>query len=191
MKRPALLTALLLPATAAAGIADDSYPVLSFLLNNLGFSCAQVATISGVHLGYDCTLTPAQVGLTGDQCVAALQSACEPQVAEELTSAEVQAVVDLQCLTSCHSGPSPSDGLNLEDINDVVGVGSKDLPGMALIEPGDTGSSYIWHKINDTHLIVGGAGNRMPSEPFGNPAVPLTGEELATFQDWITAGAPE
>ncbi len=80
MTRPVLasllIAGLLAPATAAAGIADDYYAVLNFLINNRGFNCATAATIAGDFLGYDCTLTPVQVTLSGNQCIAALQNSC-------------------------------------------------------------------------------------------------------------------
>jgi hypothetical protein len=74
---PALLVAgLLAPSTANAGIANDYYPVLNFLLNTAGFNCAQVANIADVRLGYTCTLTPIQTSFTGDLCIGALQNSC-------------------------------------------------------------------------------------------------------------------
>ena len=55
---------------------------------------------------------------------------------------------------------------------------------MDLIEPLDPPRSYLWHKINGTHLDVGGEGDLMPPGIFD-------GDTLALIEDWILAGAPE
>jgi len=65
-----------------------------------------------------------------------------------------------------------------------VNQASTELPSMDRIEPGDHLTSYLWHKINGTHLDVGGAGVRMPQfGPF------LTQPEIDGIAGWIDAGA--
>ena len=37
-----------------------------------------------------------------------------------------------------------------------------DVPSMPLIDPGDPENSYLWRKIDGTHIAAGGAGATMP-----------------------------
>ena len=52
------------------------------------------------------------------------------------------------------------------------------------VRPGDPAQSYLMHKLDGTHLDVGGQGERMP---FGLP--PLDDAERQKFRDWIKSGA--
>jgi hypothetical protein len=54
------------------------------------------------------------------------------------------------------------------------------------VKPGSSKESYMVHKIEGTHLEVGGAGMRMPME-----GAFLTAEQVAMIRQWIDAGAPE
>eukprot|EP00808_Paulinella_micropora_P005747 g72158.t1 len=56
--------------------------------------------------------------------------------------------------------------------------------GLNLITPCSSNDSYLYHKLADTHLEVGGKGSRMP---HGDPA---SDSELEKIRDWIDAGAP-
>jgi hypothetical protein len=51
------------------------------------------------------------------------------------------------------------------------------------IEPGDHMSSYIWHKVNGTHLDVGGGGGKMPQ------GGELPQDQIDTIAQWIDEGA--
>jgi len=57
---------------------------------------------------------------------------------------------------------------------------------MMRVVPGDTGSSYLWHKLTGTHTKVGGSGGQMP---LGYPA--LDAKTLGVIETWILEGAPE
>lgn len=84
----------------------------------------------------------------------------------------------------CHTGNGNSGGLNLDDYVDVVDRASLDVPTMDRIEPFAPDDSYLFHKLSNTQLTVGGAGSRMPKV---GPA--LTVDELALVEDWILEGA--
>ncbi|MEZ4449847.1 MAG: hypothetical protein R3B09_10250 [Nannocystaceae bacterium] len=65
----------------------------------------------------------------------------------------------------------------------LVGVPASGLPTMSRVSPGDLAGSYLDHKINATHLDVGGMGSKMP---LGDS---LTPEQLMAIEDWILGGA--
>lgn len=52
------------------------------------------------------------------------------------------------------------------------------------VEPGEVGQSYLVHKLNGTHLDVGGAGSMMP---LGAPMLPQSTIDLIV--QWILEGA--
>lgn len=53
------------------------------------------------------------------------------------------------------------------------------------VAPGVLDDSYLWHKLNDTHLSVGGKGDKMP------PATILSDEKIELIRAWILQGALE
>jgi hypothetical protein len=64
----------------------------------------------------------------------------------------------------------------------MVGVPSTGSP-LSYVEAGSADASYIYHKVNNTHIEAGGAGSRMP---LGGQ---LTPDQIATVKDWIDGGA--
>ena len=66
----------------------------------------------------------------------------------------------------------------------IVNVASNAVPAMNRITPNDPSQSYLWHKINGTHISVGGFGAQMP--PIGGPLPPAT---IQMITDWINQGA--
>lgn len=87
-----------------------------------------------------------------------------------------------QCL-GCHGGSTPEGGLDLADIQALVGVQSAQLD-MALIEPGDHLQSYLWHKVAGTQSIAGGLGRQMPTNERWSD------EDVDLLARWIDLGAP-
>ncbi|MCB9567917.1 MAG: hypothetical protein H6710_12030 [Myxococcales bacterium] len=89
---------------------------------------------------------------------------------------------------SCHVGGTPGT-LGMPDSDtayaNLVGVASAQLPSMDRIDPGNTATSYLFHKINNTHAGVGGTGARMPPPPN----MMLDGVAIATISNWISDGA--
>jgi hypothetical protein len=82
----------------------------------------------------------------------------------------------------CHTGENPEAGLNLLDMQALIGVESSQLK-MALIEPGNHLQSYLWHKVAGTQSIAGGLGRQMPV----NHEWPK--EDIDLLARWIDLGA--
>lgn len=86
----------------------------------------------------------------------------------------------------CHVG-SPQAGLQFADAASaysmLVNVKATQLGSMNRITPGDTDNSYLWRKVNATHLDAGGSGNMMPP---GGKLMPMG---LMLIEDWIINGA--
>ena len=104
-------------------------------------------------------------------------------VVQSATLSEVQSqVFDASC-TGCHSGSSPSQGLNLSEgaaYGNTVNVPSTEVPSLNLVEPGDADNSYLMQKLEGTAQ----SGVRMP---YGGPYLSSTLQQLV--RDWIDAGA--
>lgn len=104
-------------------------------------------------------------------------------------------IFDVKCTPSCHEpggllgGPG---GLALEGVEQDLTLNasyetlttqpSKQVPTMWLVGTW-LDDSYLWHKLNDTHLAVGGIGAKMPVIGV------LTAEELEAVRAWIEGGA--
>jgi hypothetical protein len=103
-------------------------------------------------------------------------------------SADVQPILTANCaLSGCHAGGNPQQGQNLsagQTFANVVNVASNELPTMDRVEPGQPDSSYLVHKIQGTHLQVGGSGDRMP-----RGRSPLSQGDINVIRAWIQAGA--
>lgn len=86
----------------------------------------------------------------------------------------------------CHTDSNGAGKLKLaEDVayDDLVGEPSNQVPEMLLVDPGSAETSYLWHKLNNTHKSVGGKGKVMP------PGGALDMESLDLVQLWIDQGA--
>lgn len=116
-------------------------------------------------------------------------------VPQGIYAERIAPILDRNC-ASCHGHIAPYAGLTLgpstalaaEDIlAGLIGVASAELPSMALIEPGNAGASYLYHKIADTHAELpcpATCGSPMP------PAGPLlSAQDIETIQAWIQANA--
>jgi len=104
----------------------------------------------------------------------------------EPTLASIQAnIFDVSCaLSGCHTGSNPPMGLDLsagQSQNDLVGVGSEEVPAFERVDPGNPDESYLIMKIEGDSRIVGA---RMP---LGR--APLPGEQIAVIREWILDGA--
>lgn len=100
----------------------------------------------------------------------------------------VQPVFSNRCV-GCHVGADAPDGLELtvgDAYAHTVGVAAVQLPTMDLISPADPDDSYLVHKIQGTHVGVGGAANRMP---LG--AAPLRDQVIDLIRRWVAEGAPD
>lgn len=70
------------------------------------------------------------------------------------------------------------------DNNGIVGVPSTQAPRLLRVNPGNSSASYIINKLENTHLAVGGSGQRMP---LALP--PLPPQQIQLIKDWIDQGA--
>lgn len=122
----------------------------------------------GRHIAVHLTLSHGKVMRTSFQSAVAgiaLSLLATPALAEACFDAwteTVQPIVN-RCV-GCHQKASPAAKLNLQKgaaPANLVWVKSEqsDLP---LVTPGDLSQSYLWHKLQGTHLEVGGSGVRMP-----------------------------
>ncbi len=97
----------------------------------------------------------------------------------------VQSVVFTKYCASCHDGTHPT-GLDLRDgqtYASTVGVASSQLPSMNRVTAGASATSYLWHKVNDTHVGEGGSGDHMP------PTGMMPQGKRNKVQAWIDDGA--
>jgi hypothetical protein len=105
-----------------------------------------------------------------------------------VTLEDVQPVFSGNCaLSGCHAGASPAQGMNLgagQTFASVVNVASLELPSMNRVTPNQPNNSYLVHKVQGTHLDVGGSGSQMP---LGRS--PLSEGEIDLIRAWIAAGA--
>jgi hypothetical protein len=103
--------------------------------------------------------------------------------------AELQPLWNFAC--TCHlqgqSGTMIADTLTLNDGMSHAELlsASTQLPDMPRVTPGDPEQSYAWHKLQGTHLDVGGSTAAMPMIGM------LSDEELALVEAWIEDGAPQ
>jgi cytochrome c5 len=100
----------------------------------------------------------------------------------------IQAIFDANC-TTCHSGGSPPQGLNLAAgvsyLPNLFNVNSNQAAGVKRVKPNDPDNSYLWRKVDGSQAAVGGSGSRMPQ---GQPQ--LSQADRDTIRNWILAGAP-
>ena len=90
-------------------------------------------------------------------------------------------IVDTACY--CHdywSGGLAYDGW--------VNVAAIQLNTMKKIKPNDPANSYVWRKINNTHLVAGGEGCSMPKDCEEDPDL-LPSSVRNLILDWINEGA--
>ena len=91
----------------------------------------------------------------------------------------------LQASCSCHVNGG-SGGLSMPDVDTAYG-NLVDAPAggapIDRVEPGDHTTSYLWAKVNGSHLDVGGQGSKMP---LGGA---LSQGQIDTIAQWIDEGA--
>ena len=91
---------------------------------------------------------------------------------------------------NCHGQTNPVLGQNLTSWSTIFNTAinqpaqQPNNPPMDRIEPGQSSLSYLMHKVDGTHLGVGGSGDQMPKN---NPPLPQASREI--LRDWIDQGA--
>ncbi len=103
-------------------------------------------------------------------------------------SCDVQPTFTASCaLSGCHAGTNPQQGMNLSEgqtFTNVVNVQSNQSP-LLRIARSDPDASYLVHKVQGTHLTVGGCCAQMPA----GGGAPLTPAQIDTIRSWVSAGA--
>lgn len=101
---------------------------------------------------------------------------------------QIQPIFNAQCVY-CHVTGAENGGLNLARSAShaaLVGAPSTESP-LARVKAGEPEASYLWHKLNGSHVAAGGSGNAMP---MSDPPRLLEPAQRALFKAWIEAGAP-
>jgi len=108
--------------------------------------------------------------------------ACPRGDAPPYTQAELQAHLTVWC-GGCHMGEQRQSGLSLDPpfTDKTVGVQSAQVPGVALIEPGDRLRSFFWLKVAGRQREVGGGFGDMP------PRERLCADEIERLGGFIDA----
>ena len=108
--------------------------------------------------------------------------ACPGGNAPPYTQAELQAHLTVWC-AACHMGEQRQSGLSLDApfTDKTVGVQSAQVPGLALIEPGDRLRSFLWLKVAGRQREVGGGFGDMP------PRDRLCADEIERLGGFIDA----
>ncbi len=99
---------------------------------------------------------------------------------------DIQTIWNVSCGTGCHMGTAAGGGLPLDadrGYTNLVNVASQQAKGLDRVEPGDHLASYLWRKLDGSHIDVGGVGDRMPGGGS------LDAADIATVEAWIDAGA--
>ncbi|MCB9519572.1 MAG: hypothetical protein H6698_04805 [Myxococcales bacterium] len=84
----------------------------------------------------------------------------------------------------CHLNGSDGGGLSL-DFDDTLQarlLGPSSVDGIPLVTPGSPDDSYLYLKLTDAYVAVGGEGEQMP---FGSRPLGTTGLQLVA--DWINS----
>ncbi len=107
---------------------------------------------------------------------------------DQVTLSDVQPIFTSTCaLSGCHAATNPELGMSLsvgQTFANVVNVPATELSTMNRVTPGQPDNSYLVHKVQGTHLDVGGSGFQMPKGRS-----PLTQMEIDLIRAWIEAGA--
>ncbi|MDC0715590.1 hypothetical protein [Nannocystis bainbridge] len=126
---------------------------------------------------------------TGDLPTGGETGPTEPGTTGEGLShaADIQPIWDANCVTDCHTPGGAASGwfvLSGDPYDTLISQASFEINDMQLIVPGVPEQSYLWHKINGTHLAIGGNGNMMPPPP----APALSQAAIDTIGQWILEG---
>ncbi len=109
---------------------------------------------------------------------------------DQVTLSDVQPIFTSTCaLSGCHAATNPELGMSLsvgQTFANVVNVPATELSTMNRVTPGQPDNSYLFHKVQGTHLVLDppGSGVQMPKGRS-----PLTQMEIDLIRAWIEAGA--
>lgn len=113
---------------------------------------------------------------------------------------DIQPILDGACVPSCHTAtPAAGSGLPWGDYSgglgymkwlgaDGMGAASLESQALKLVEPGDREASYVWHKVNNTHLGPPANGSLDPMPP-PTSMLTLAPADKESIGQWIDGGA--
>lgn len=102
---------------------------------------------------------------------------------EESFEYSVLPLFESQCI-GCHNPNLPEGGLDLQtDPYAVLLDTPSNQSTLPFVSPGSNLHSYLWHKMNGSQAIAGGAGTSMP---LGASTLE---DALLTVEFWINTGA--
>jgi hypothetical protein len=100
---------------------------------------------------------------------------------------DIEPLLTPTCNDGCHPGADSMASFVLgEGYGDLVDVPAVELPTMDRVEAGNPDRSYLMHKLDGTHIPVGGMGPSMPPD-----GALLSEADRDTVRRWIQQGAPE
>lgn len=113
-----------------------------------------------------------------------------PAGGEVSFAGDVEPIFAGSCAFSgCHAGANANPAAKPmvlsagQAYDNIVGVSAAELPTMQRVRPGQPDQSYLIHKLQGTHLSVGGSGAQMP---LGTPLAPAT---IDVIRRWVADGA--
>lgn len=120
----------------------------------------------------------------GEDCITAV----EPTLDEIHDRIVIRSCV----FDSCHGGPAPKEGFDLNTADSMfesVGKASSQMPSLSLFEPGKPDESYVIRKLRGMGFAAmsstGGKATRMPPPPQPE----LCDGKIEVIEAWIRAGA--
>lgn len=111
--------------------------------------------------------------------------------AEPVFDPAIRELLDRECVEACHEPGGQWFALDLSGERTYETLVATQAAGaaMTLVAPGQPEASYLWLKLNGTHLDHGGSGAQMPIDPRSGEAMSLDPEDLVLVQRWIEGGA--
>jgi hypothetical protein len=105
--------------------------------------------------------------------------------------ADIQPIWDAHCVDACHEVGGEWAVLDMSGsaYDKIVGVAAATFSSLDHVDPGNLDTSYLWQKMNNTHLAVGGNGVAMPKARVDMAATVLSADELDLVEAWIVGGA--
>lgn len=136
------------------------------------------------------TGSPTTTGMT-------MTSAADTAASGPSFATDVQPILDGACVTGCHApggtgapwGDFTAGSAYTKWLGpDEMGAASLESQALKLVDPGDREASYVWHKVNNTHLGPPANGSLDPMPPPSSGMM-LADADRETIGLWIDGGA--
>lgn len=178
--------------------ADQCWQDCRALFDAYTVECGTIATCCECVDAGDCAYDPSFASCSDSQCVqGGSDGTADAGGTVPSHAADVYPIIEAYCVSECHEpgGIWPVFDQSVgaaEHYDTIVGMPAPtQAPTTNLIEPGDPMTSYLWAKLTNTHMALGGVGLPMPDKrPSEAAPAMLAEDELALIEAWILAGAP-